>query len=359
MILHKLQLQDFRSYKKKSLKFSSESTLLAGDNAVGKTNLIEAMVLLATGKSFRAGREVEMIRDEAELARVEGEIEQDEGEKIKLEVILTRGEVQGRKVYKKRLLVNGLAKRLMDFAGRLRVVLFQPDDLRLVLGSPSRRRNYLDFVLIQLDREYYRSLLVYEKGLRRRNKLLCQIREREGSLSQLEYWDRLLVKNGQILHETRKEFLKYINQNWLHNQLVPLKGLQVEYDDSSISFERLKRYQREEIASGTTLVGPHRDDFKILTNDQMTNKDLAVYGSRGEQRMSVLALKLAELAFVREKTGENPLLLLDDIFSELDHEHRGQVLSIVSNQQTVITTTEIDLVEKKFRDKMRVIVLNV
>jgi len=359
MVLKSLQLQDFRSYKRKKLEFSSKTTLLVGDNAVGKTNILEAVALLATGKSFRAGREAEMIGNQAELARVKGEIETGE-ESLELEIVLTRGEVNGQKVYKKRLLVNDVGKRLIDFSGNLRVVLFQPDDLLLVLGSPSRRRDYLNFVLMQIDRQYYRCLLAYEKGLRLRNKLLIQIREGEAGSSQLEYWNRLLVKNGQILHQQRKKYLQFINQNWLLHKFLPLEELQIEYDHSLISPERLAQYHQAEIASGTTLVGPHRDDFKIIINGRlrMTNKNLAIYGSRGEQRMAVLALKLAELAFVVEKTKEKPLLLLDDIFSELDQEHRNQVLGIINRQQTIITTANLNLVEKRFRDKMKIITLN-
>ena len=366
MVLKLLQLQDFRSYKRKKLEFFFGTTLLVGDNAAGKTNILEAMTLLATGKSFRAGRETEMIGNRAELARVEGEIETGK-ESLELEIVLTKGEVNGQGVYKKRLLVNGVGKRLIDFSGNLRVVLFQPDDLLLVLGSPSRRRDYLDFVLMQISRQYYRCLLAYEKGLRLRNKLLIQIREGEAGSSQLEYWDRLLVKNGRILHQQRKEYLQFINQNWLLHQFLPLEELQIEYDHSFISQERLAQYHQAEIASGTTLVGPHRDDFKIIIDDKparrrgrlrMADKNLAVYGSRGEQRMAVLALKLAELAFVAERTKERPLLLLDDIFSELDQEHRNQVLGIIGRQQTIITTANLNLVEKRFRDKMKTINLN-
>ena len=365
MILKDLKLQDFRSYQQKNLQFSSQTTLLVGPNAVGKTNILEAIVLLATGKSFIAEKEAEMIRNGAEIGRVEGEIGDSDSEKkenLRLSVVLTKGWLQGEKVSKKRLLVNGVAKRLMDFAGNLRVVLFQPEDLNLVLGSPSKRRDYLDFVLTQVDREYYRCLLAYQNGLRRRNRLLMKIREGEASRTQLDFWDRLLIKNGQMIHLKRREFLSFINRQCQAAAISQWQSLEVEYDDSLISHERLQKYAEAEVAAAATLVGPHRDDIRILNIKNKISKigetrDLAIYGSRGEQRMAVLALKLAELAFIVAKTGEQPLLLLDDIFSELDHEHREQVLSIIDRQQTIITTTDIHLVELRFRNKMEIIPL--
>lgn len=357
MFLKTLQLQDFRSYPKGLFRFLQEASLIVGNNATGKTNIFEAIELLAIGKSFRAGKETEMIRNGAELARVEATVFSAEKEPLKLEVVLTRGELQGQRVTRKRLLVNGIGKRLFDFAGKLRVVLFNPEDLNLVIGSPSRRRNYLDFVLSQIDRDYYRCSLAYQKGLRRRNKLLLSIREKEAQRSQLEFWNRLLVKNGNLIHQKRDEFIGFINRYCVSSAISQFRGLEVEYDSSVISEERLLRYAQAEIAAAATLVGPHRDDFKILGSPEpgAVAKDLAVYGSRGEQRMAVLALKLAELAYVEEKTGERPLLLLDDIFSELDHAHRDQILSLVDRQQTMITTTDIHLVEPNFRNKMALI----
>jgi DNA replication and repair protein RecF len=358
MVLNKISLQDFRSYHQERSIFSNATTLIVGPNAIGKSNLVEAVALLATGKSYRAGREAEMIGNGAELARISGEVTADQ-DKVSLEVVVTRGQLNGGPAPRKRLLVNGVSKRLSDFAGNLRVVLFQPEDLNLIIGSPSRRRDYLDFVLSQISREYYRCSLVYQQGLRRRNKLLTQIREGEAKPSQLEYWDRTLIKNGQVLHEARRDWLAYVNRQWGHTEVAQLAGLQVEYRDSVISELRLKTYAPTEIAAGTTLVGPHRDDFSIEsgTESQESRRDLAVYGSRGEQRMAVLALKTAELAFVEEKTGERPLLLLDDIFSELDETHRAQVLKLAGRQQTIITTTDANLVAKSFRDTMEVIKL--
>jgi len=354
MFLKRLQVQGFRSYRVKTFKFDKGTSLVVGNNAVGKTNLMEAIWMLAVGKSFRATNEVQLIRNGDELARVEGKFGEDD-----LEMVVTRGEVGGERVPKKRYLVNGVAKRRMDFVGKLKVVLFRPEDLELFLGSPAVRRNYLDDVLEQVDSEYRRSLLTYKKGLRQRNKVLWKIREGEAQRGQLLFWDKLLIKNGEVLMEKREEFIKFVSEAFERARISKIfGGLEMVYDQSIISPARIEKYAEREVAAGVTLVGPHRDDFSIVTSNKKQGtkrgRDLAVFGSRGEQRLAVLALKLAELSFVTSKVGERPVLLLDDIFSELDHEHRADVLEVVGQQQTILTTTDLHLVENKYRKKMKV-----
>lgn len=285
--------------------------------------------MLATGKSFRAHLEEEMINYTSDLCRVKGS-----SHSIHLEIIITRGDNGWPR---KKLLVNGVPKRLIDFAGIFKVVLFGPWDLDLVTASPSLRRNFLDAVLSQVDREYRRATLSYEKGLRQRNKLLFRIREEGLSRSQLLFWNQLLIKTGDYITAKREELIDFINTA----DGLLTTDYSLTYDKSVISEGRLGQYAEEEVASATTLVGPHRDDFifKILSTKKVT-RNLASFGSRGEQRMAVLWLKLAEMAFIETKTGELPTLLLDDIFSELDHEHRDVVKKVVGNQQTVITTAD-------------------
>ncbi len=198
----------------------------------------------------------------------------------------------------------------------------------------------------QVDREYRRASLSYEKGLRQRNKLLWRIREEGLSRSQLLFWDKLLIRNGDYLSQKREEFIDFANS---YTQL-PVASYQLLYDKSAISEARLEQYAEEEVAAATTLVGPHRDDFifkiKNLRNkEHKNNRELARYGSRGEQRMGVLWLKLAELAYIEKASGEKPTLLLDDIFSELDHEHRDIVFEAAKGQQTIITTAEPHYIE--------------
>ncbi|HET7099429.1 MAG TPA: DNA replication and repair protein RecF [Patescibacteria group bacterium] len=329
-MIAKLDLQNFRNFKKKSLEFSDGITVIVGDNAVGKTNILESLSLLSTGKSFKAKVEGEMLRYNQELARISGDI----GD-VKLEGIITKGENGWPK---KRLLVNGVPKRLIDFAGNFKTVLFGPWDMDLVTETPSLRRKFLDTILSQTDREYRRNFLSYEKGLRQRNRLLFNIRENGASRSQLLFWNQLLIKNGDYISNHRREFIEFVNDK--SNQLS-IHNLQLEYDPSAISEGRLEQYKNEEVASATTLVGPHRDDFTFV----FEGRNLASFGSRGEQRMGILWLKMAELNFVEEKAGERPTLLLDDIFSELDHEHRDIVMEVATKQQTIITTADEHFVE--------------
>lgn len=347
-MIQNIQLTNFRNFSKKEITFSDRVTIIVGDNAIGKTNILESVFLLATGKSFKAKVEDEMVMYGKDVARIRGNIMN--GEKVELEVILTDGEIEigevVQKAPKKKLLVNGVPRRLIDFAGNFSVVLFSPNDLDLVTESPSIRRKFLDTVLSQTDREYRRSLLSYEKGVRQRNKILFNIRENNASRSQLLFWNHLLVKNGDYIARKREEFINFVNEQKPLSENV----YSLEYDKSAISESRLEQYKREEVASATTLVGPHRDDFitKITNNKlQITNgeKDLGKYGSRGEQRMGILWLKLAELSYIQEITQEKPTLLLDDIFSELDHMHRDVVMEVINNNQTIITTPDPHYIE--------------
>ena len=209
MIIKSISLQNFRNYAQKELALTAGTTLIVGPNASGKTNLLEAIYLLATGKSFRAGLENEMIGYGSEISRIKGQVKSEEAND--LEIVLTRGEVGGEKVARKKYLVNGVAKRALDFVGNLRAVYFRPEDLELVTDSPSLRRKYLDAVLIQVDREYLRCLMSYEKGLRQRNKLLERIRDEGAPRSQLVFWDQLLIKNGEYLTAKREEYIGFAN----------------------------------------------------------------------------------------------------------------------------------------------------
>ena len=339
-MIKKVLLDNFRNFKKKSLDFSGEVTTIVGPNAVGKTNILEALFFLSTAKSFKAGIESEMINYNTDIARLSGTT----GD-ITLEAILTKGLIDigadhPEKAPRKKLLVNKIPRRSIDFAGNFKTVLFGPWDMDLVTESPSIRRRFLDNVLSQVDREYRRSILSYEKGLRQRNKLLFRIREEGIPRGQLVFWNQLLIKNGDYILRKREEFIDFVNSS-----KYPINGNQyfVEYDKSVISEGRLEQYREEEIAAATTLVGPHRDDFifKVRNkNKEMDIRDLAAYGSRGEQRMGILWIKLSELDYIEEKTGVRPTLLLDDIFSELDHEHRDMAMLLSKKQQTIITTAD-------------------
>jgi DNA replication and repair protein RecF len=320
-MIKSIKLSDFRNFRVKSLGFSDHITTIVGPNASGKTNILEALYLLSTAKSFKARLEAEMIKYERGLAKVKGG---------GLEVMITRGDNGWPK---KKLLVNGVPKRTIDFAGNFKAVLFGPWDMDLVTESPSVRRKFLDNVLSQVDREYRRSILSYEKGLRQRNRLLFRIREEGVSRSQLLFWNQLLIKNGDYLSAKRQEFIDFVNSEGSPSNT----HYRLEYDKSVISDGRLEQYKEEEVAAATTLVGPHRDDFIFFEG----KRALASYGSRGEQRMGILWLKMSELNFIEVKTEVRPTLLLDDIFSELDHEHRDIVMELSKKQQTIITTADV------------------
>jgi len=346
MIIKNLKLRDFRNYSQKDFSFSSGTTLVVGPNASGKTNLLEAICLLVTGKSFRAGIESEMIGYGKELAAVKAGL----APKESLEIILTMGELMGKRVAKKIYKVNGVNRRMMDFVGNLRAVYFGPEDLEIIINSPSIRRDYLDAVLVQVDKDYRRASLSYQKGLRQRNRLLEQIRDEGKPRSVLFFWDKLLIENGTVITQKRQEYLDFVNQ-----QPSYFGKLQIVYDKSVISPGRLEEYADGEIAAGMTLVGPHRDDFQISQGE----RNLHAFGSRGEQRTAVFSLKLAELEFIAQKANDRPVLLLDDVFSELDHQHRERVLEVIPKQQTIITTTDLHQIDPKFRKKLEMINLGI
>lgn len=334
MILTDLTLQNFRSYDKKKFTFSPKTTLILGPNTAGKTNILEALMLLAVGRSFRADQDREMISWGRELARVGAEVSH-EDEKTKLEIVVTRGEMHGQKVPLKKYLVNGVARRQIDFVGHLRAVLFWPEDLELVTDSPSLRRRYLDSVMVQVDREYRRNLLSYERALQQRNKLLDFVSEGKAHRHQLAFWNQLLIAAGGYITDMRGRYLEFVNR-----QRVPNVIYFARYDKSVISETRLEQYKEEEIAAKATLVGPHRDDVIVEEIRTEGAIDIARYGSRGEQRLAVLWLKLAELAYIEQESRQRPVLLLDDIFSELDSAHRTLVLAEAGQQQTIITSAD-------------------
>ncbi len=349
-MLRKITLSDFRNYKNGEYEFSDGVNLIVGQNAKGKTNLLEAIYLLGIGDSFRAKRTEEMVAFGQELGRVSGEVELKKDDLMTLEIIVNGGVVMGKVVNKRKYLIDGVSKRRQDLLGMQPLVLFRPEDVELISGSPDVRRKFLDRLLIQVDKIYANSISTYEQALRRRNKLLDAIREGTASRYSLTFWDGLLIKHGQIIQEKRREIVDYINDLFKKSELF--RDLSIMYDMSAMSEARLLQYKDAELAVGYTLVGPHKDD--LLIKDK--TRDLAVYGSRGEQRMAVLALKMGEIYYMEEKGEKKVLLLLDDIFSELDENHKEEVLRVMFGRQVIVTTADEGDVEM-FKDA-RMIRLN-
>lgn len=334
-MLKSLHLQNFRSYKRRKFDFG-KNTVVIGRNTAGKTNLIESIYLASTGESFKTEKEAEAITFDEDFARVTAETQDN-----KLEVLLTSGALAQRTISKK-YFVNGVSRRRVDFVGHLPSVLFSPADLEIVIASPGIRRRFLNEVLEQTDRDYRVSHILYLKALRQRNALLDRVAETgHRNEKEFEYWDRIIIESGQEVTKSREALIDFIN-----NQKKGIFNFSINYDKSVISKERLLQYKDAEMGSRVTLVGPHRDDFMFFFKKEKEDRDLKSFGSRGQQRLAILELRLIQLLYMEKTMGERPLLLLDDIFSELDSAHINLVLTVAPLQQTIITTTHEEFIEK-------------
>ena len=357
MLLRSIYLQHFRSYTQQKFDFSERMTVVVGPNTAGKTNLSEAIYLLATGKSFRTSTDSQMVAFGEQLARVGGLLQAEQtmqistdttkqmanatndDEKTKVEVVLLPNPT-GR--FGKKFLINSISRSRAALRSLLPIVLFRPEELDIVIAGPSLRREFLDSILEQTDREYYLATNAYEKALRQRNALLDVVKETGvKNKQQFAYWDSLLIDNGQLITAKRGAFIEYINTSKKN-----IFSARVEYDKSTISQERLAQYEQAEIGAGNTLVGPQRDDFFFTLEVDKQAHDIRHFGSRGQQRLIVLQLKLLQIAYMREKLGSPPLLVLDDIFSELDSGHIQLVLDKIQSNQVILTTTHKEFLPK-------------
>ena len=339
MLLTGVALQNVRLHTSFTLPFTKETTVIVGSNASGKTTIIESVAFLATGTSFRAKKISELILFENELARIKGVVADGKEGTTQLEAIVTRGIVQGKKTQHRLFSVNGVRKRKAGFLGFFWAVAFRPEDMRLIEGSPSRRRGYLDTVLALTHPEYERALTIYEQTLVRRNKLLVAVRENMQPRTVLQYWNIQLLKTGELLQQHRKSFLGSCTT-------VTFPALfSVTYQPSIISEARMAEYAAKEVAAGHTLIGPHKDDFIVHLHSGGQDLQVDLFGSRGQQRLAVLWLKWCEIAYLRARHDNMTILLLDDIFSELDDVSKALVLKIVPTMQTIITTTEPSVVD--------------
>lgn len=344
MFLKTLQLQNFRSYTKASFDFSIGVTVIVGPNTAGKTNLLEAIHLLLTGKGIRSQSDEDLISFDQSLARIEGELD----DKTSLTVLIGLGAAFGKHNLVKKYLVNNVPKRRVDFASFLPIVFFSPADLALITESPGNRRRFLDHALEAVDKEYRLSLMTYEKALRQRNALLQKAKETGiRNEKMFEYWDGLVIMHGDQITQKREAFIGMLNDS-----KKAVFEFSLTYDKSVISKERLLQYKDAEMGAGVTLVGPHRDDFFIYmapsASSGQAEKEVKSFGSRGQQRLVVLQLKLLEMQHVEDVLGKKPLLLLDDIFSELDNGHIQLVSEMIGSNQTMLTTTHKEFAKNSF-----------
>lgn len=333
MKIKSLKLHSFRNHSDFSVKFEKSVLFVVGKNTSGKTNLIESVELLSRGKSRFAQSEEDLIRFGRETAKISAEISNQNASALQIIYHRPANAVRAQRKF----LVNNVPRSLSGFIGHLFTVSFFPQDLKIVSNSPGERRSFLNNCLIQVDKKYKIAILEYEKVIRARNTLLEKIRDGFARPQELNYWNQKAIENGQIITKKRQELVDFLNvgaQNYAPRG-IPLR-LNITYDQSEISLARLSQYASAEIASTSTLVGPHRDD--LIFFDELRN--LKTFGSRGEQRLTVLLLKIGEMKFMEEMTGEKPVLLLDDIFSELDTQNRTLVLDLIKNHQTIITTAD-------------------
>jgi DNA replication and repair protein RecF len=381
MFLKHLSLTNFRNYPRLELDLPARIHVLQGENAQGKTNLLEAIYYLSTTKSPLTSVDRQLINWQAEqdvipFARVEGVFERAGAEhSIEMTLVKERQPGNGGEVERMRrqIRLDGVPRRAMDVVGALNVVLFLPEDISLVAGPPSERRRYLDITLCQIDPVYCRSLSRYGRVTTQRNALLRQIKEGRARVSELDYWDEKLAQLGALVLARRleavRELGRYVDE--LHPALTGGKeqlsllyeSTVAEYlaqaagrkrqaaappllEDSEAAMARweadfrraLKAARREEVARTLTVVGPHRDDVRFL----IQGMDATVYGSRGQQRTVALSLKLAEVKMMCQRTGQAPILLLDDVLSELDRRRSEFLLNTIANaEQVLITTTDL------------------
>jgi len=318
-----LRLSQFRNYGSLEVEFHPQLNLFLGPNAQGKTNILEALFVLSTTKSFRAATDEEMIQFGAQKGAIEGDLRREEsGEKVRLEL----GRDKGKTLY----LDGKKQKKLSSLLGKLPSVVFSPDDLFLVKGSPGLRRRYLDLTILQMDQGYLAHYQQFERALKQRNSLLRQ--RSPGLESQIPVWDVALSEHGAALMEQRSRVASQLS-GLAGKALQDLTGgaelFEVRYEPSlpmegqgelKIRMqEALREARREEVARGVTVVGPHRDDLGLFVNGRPLRK----FGSQGQQRTGALALKLAQLSLLGEGCGTAPMVLFDDVMAELDRKRRA------------------------------------
>jgi DNA replication and repair protein RecF len=390
MRLTRLSLTNFRNFLRLESEYPPGATLLVGANAQGKTSLLEAIQLL-TGASNPLSRNDRnlinflALREQQPFARIAAEVEiGDRSQQLEIRVLLDNGASAREGRARKQVLLNGVKKRVRDLSGVFNAVLFVPQDLRVLEGPPSERRRYLDNAISQADPLYANTLAEYSKVVTQRNALLKQIQESRSKNDELDFWDTQLVDHGANLLRARALALRELQDLAIpfHQRLTRgEEAIRIEYTPSigdgdqnngqlSMSLEdapewatiqrdeirdrlrsALEHSRHEEVARGMTLLGPHRDDFAFRSN----GVDLRTYGSRGQNRTAILAAKLAEVEWLKQRSGEWPVLLLDEVLSELDLDRRDALLDCVTKvQQALITSTDLSMFNQDLLNQITV-----
>jgi DNA replication and repair protein RecF len=346
MHIQELTLTHYRNYDKLQLQFDDKVNVIIGENAQGKTNLMEAIYVLAFSKSHRTPKDKELIQWDQEYAKIEGNILKRK-QRFPLEIVLSS---KGKKAK-----LNHLEqKRLSDYIGALNVVMFAPEDLNLVKGSPQIRRRFIDMEIGQIQPVYIYHLGQYQKILKQRNHLLKLLQRRQADPTMLDVLTEQLITHAAIILEKRFLFLGLLRK-WaqpIHQGITTgLEMLDIEYlsnldvseesDKETLRIayeEKFSALRTREVERGTTLAGPHRDDLSFYVN----GKDVQAFGSQGQQRTTALSLKLAEIELIHKEVGDYPILLLDDVLSELDDSRQSHLLETIQGKvQTFVSTTNV------------------
>lgn len=334
MLITNIELQNFRNYKNLNLELNKGINIFYGDNAQGKTNIIESIFLCSIGRSFRTSKEKEVITIGEDFSKINIQYEKrDRTGNIKYEIS-----------NKKSIEINGVKiKKLSELLGNINVVIFTPDDINIIKGGPSGRRKFLDIMIGQLKPAYVYNLNMYLKYLEQRNNYLKQIKTENKSDEMLEIWNDKLAEYAEKVYKYRIKFINLIKEkiNYIHKDITDQKeNIEIEYTSDYVNKENFKKVlensQKNDIFRGFTTKGIHKDDFLIKINDKL----VSTYGSQGQHRTAILSLKICELQVIYDEIGEYPILLLDDFMSELDEKRRNSLLDNIKNIQVIITCTE-------------------
>lgn len=337
MNIHSLELKNYRNYEYLNMNFDSGTTILYGDNAQGKTNILEAIYISATTKSHRGSKDKDIIQFEQEESHIRTQIMKSD--------VMHRIDMHLRKNKTKGIAIDGLPIRKSgELFGVANVIFFSPEDLSIIKNGPAERRRFLDLELCQLDKLYLYHYTNYNKVLNQRNNLLKQIYVQPKLADTLDIWNQQLIQYGSELIRSRRKFIGQLNEilKQIHSNLTGGKEhLQIQYETSVNEEEYpvlLKQKQDMDLKYQSTQYGPHRDDLNFYINDIEVRR----FGSQGQQRTAALSLKLAEIEIVKQLIHDTPILLLDDVMSELDENRRDYLLHSIDNIQTIITCTGYD-----------------